>query len=387
MRGIPLLTIRYLAANRLKTAILLVCLTATFFLPLAMRFLINRFETQLLARGESTPLVVGSRGDRFDLVLKSLYFNGDPPRNVSAKELDDLQGEGRGLAIPMHAEYTSRDYPIVGTSLEYFDFRALQPVSGTLPLRLGDTVLGSTVAAKLGLGPNDKILTDQKDLYNIASIYPLRMRVTGVLGESGTPDDEAIFVDVKTAWVIAGIGHGHSDLAEPGKEALLLEKTDEHIVASAAVVEYTEITDDNIDSFHFHSEPEKLPLTAILYIPDSSKSATILKGRFNLSDTLQMLEPSAVVEELMGIVFQVKRFFDGSFALVFATTLLFLVLVVLLSMKLRERERHALFKIGCARGTVFCMQAAEIVLLLACSVALAIGAAYAFAVSLTNLLL
>ena len=53
VRGILLLTSRYLTANKLKTAILLVCLTATFFLPLALKFLIARFEEDLLARGQT----------------------------------------------------------------------------------------------------------------------------------------------------------------------------------------------------------------------------------------------------------------------------------------------------------------------------------------------
>ncbi|MCB1094296.1 MAG: hypothetical protein KDN22_01835 [Verrucomicrobiae bacterium] len=387
MRGILLLTRRYLAANKLKTAILLVCLTATFFLPLALKFLIARFEQDLLARGNATPLVVGVRGDRFDLVLKSLYFNSDSPGEVSAKELDDLQAEGRGLAIPIHADFSARDFPVVGTSLEYFDFRGLGVVQGSLPLRLGDAVLGANVARALQLGPGDSILTDQESLYNIAAIYPLKMHVTGVLGERGTPDDDAIFTDIKTSWIIAGIGHGHTDVAEPGKEALLLDKTDDLVVASAAVVEYNEITDANIASFHFHADRQHLPLTSVIYIPDSPKSATILKGRFKLSKTLQMLEPRVVLEELMGIVFQVKKFFDGSFLLVFATTALFLVLVVLLSLKLRERERQALFRIGCSRGVVFCMQATELLALIVVSALLAGAAAIALAEGLSTLVL
>lgn len=387
MRGIPLLTYRYLAANRLKTTILLVCLSATLFLPLALQFLIARFEEDLLARGEATPLVVGVRGDRFDLVLKSLYFNGDSPGKVSAGDFDELQAEGRGLALPLHAEFSARGYPVVGTSLEYFDFRGLRARSGTLPLRLGDAVLGAGVADALGLGTGDHILTDQESLYNIAAIYPLKMRVTGVLAPGGTPDDEAIFTDVKTSWVIAGIAHGHTDVAEPGKEALLLEKSDELVVASAAVVEYNEITDANIASFHFHAGRDQLPLTSVIFVPDSPKSATILKGRYKLSKTLQMLEPRAVLEELMGIVFQVKKFFDGSFALVFASTVLFLVLVVMLSLKLRERERQALFRLGCSRGAVFRMQAAELLALVVVSALLAGAGALALAEGLSRLVL
>ena len=36
--------------------------------------------------------------------------------------------------------------------------------------------------------------------------------VVGVLPPTNTPDDDGIFVDIKTAWVIQGIGHGHEDV-------------------------------------------------------------------------------------------------------------------------------------------------------------------------------
>ena len=36
--------------------------------------------------------------------------------------------------------------------------------------------------------------------------------MVGILAPTSTPDDEAVFVDIKTAWVISGIGHGHEDV-------------------------------------------------------------------------------------------------------------------------------------------------------------------------------
>ena len=50
------------------------------------------------------------------------------------------------------------------------------------------------------------------------------MKVVGVLSPVATPDDEAVFVDVKTAWVIAGLAHGHDDVTAPGAESGVLEE-------------------------------------------------------------------------------------------------------------------------------------------------------------------
>ena len=65
------------------------------------------------------------------------------------------------------------------------------------------------------------------------------MKVVGVLM---TTDDEAVFVDIKTAWVIAGLAHGHTDVTAPGAESGVLAVEGDKIVANASVLSYTEIT-------------------------------------------------------------------------------------------------------------------------------------------------
>jgi putative ABC transport system permease protein len=368
MRSLLFLTWHYLKANKIKTGILFACLTITFFLPLVLHFLVGYYETDMLRRARATPLILGAKGDRYDLVLKTLYFSGDAPEPISMAELEALRDQHRGLVIPLHLAYSAHGYPVIGTSIEYFEFRQLSLTSGTLPVRLGDCVLGYAVAENLGIGPGGHVLTDQASLYNIGASYPLKMRVTGVLEKSDTPDDGVVFTDTKSDWIIAGIGHGHTDLSADNEsiKAVILGKEGNTVTANAAIVEYTEITDANIDSFHFHADLDALPLTALIVVPDSDKSATLLKGRMSISPTAQLLIPTEVVSELMNVVFKVKRFFDSSFILVALATTLFLVLVLLLSLRLRRAERNTMFRIGCARGTIFWLHFLELgVILLA----------------------
>jgi len=359
-----LLTWRYLNANRIKTVILTVCLTITLFLPFALHQLIDFYEQDMLARADATPLVIGAKGDRYDLVLKTLYFNGDSPESINQADLETVQKDFSGIAIPLHLEFSARKMPVVASGFEYYEFRNLSLAQGTFPQRLGDCVLGARTAAALGLGAGDSILTDQRSLYNLAASYPLKMHIAGVFSETGTADDDGVFTDIRTSWVIAGIGHGHSNLAREENQNYVAQRTDDTITANKAVVEFTEITDANIDSFHLHSAPEKRPLTAILCLPDDDKSGTLLKGRMSVNERLQLLVPSDSVRELLEVVFRVKRFFDGSFLLVLVATILFLFLVILLSLRLRARERRTMFCIGCSRGMIFKMQALELILIL-----------------------
>jgi putative ABC transport system permease protein len=365
---------RYVAYYRLKTAILVAGLTLTILLPLATHLVIRHFDAALKARAIATPLIVGAKGNRFDLALKTLYFSSAAVDAVRWSDYEAVLESGLASAIPIEASYTARGNPIVGTSIEYFDFRKLRASRGTLFTRIGECVIGSHVAAVLRIGPGDALFSDQAALYDISKSYPLKMHVTGVLAHSGTADDFAVFVDVQTAWIIGGISHGHGDVTRIEAPGLIALRDANGVRTTDAIVEYNEVTDDNVASFHMHAAPAERPLTSIIVLPADRKSETILRARYREPErSAQMLEPLHVVDELMERVFEVQRIFNLAFGLVALSTLLFLVLVVLLSQRLRAREMETMRKIGCSRAMTTGLQCAELAIVVGISVVLAAG--------------
>ena len=266
---------------------------------------------------------------------------------------------------------------IVGTSPEYFEFRRLKVAEGQTISLLGDCVVGSNVATKMQLHPGDSILSAPRNAFNLAGDYPLKMKVVGVMAQSHSPDDDAVFTDVRTTWVIDGIGHGHQEL-NPQTDSQLLLKNDTgtgSVTANAAVLPYTEITEDNIDSFHFHGEPASFPLTAILIEPETEKSRTQILGRYSSSlATAQCLKPPEVIEELLSIVFRIEQLAWVCSIAAGVVTCLLLGLVVNLSMRLRESEMQTMFRLGCSRTTIAMLHGSEILLLL-CSASVLAGVA------------
>ncbi len=373
MSRVLLLAWRYVAYNKVKTTILTVCLTLTILLPLTAHLLIEHYGEWLMARARATPLVAGAKGNRFDLVLRALYFGSAELDPIRMAEVRRVRDDGLGTPIPLHLGFTARKHPVVGTSLEYFDFRRLELRQGTLPLRLGQAVLGANVAAELQLATGDHLFSDQRSLYDITKTYPLKMQVVGVLGESGSPDDDAVFVDIKTAWVIEGITHGHQDVIRATDSDVILERQEDNVTTSEGIVEYNEVTASNLASFHTHGDPDELPLSAMIILPADRKSATLLKARYSLSETSCLLVPEDVVAELMGLVFKVKRVFDAGFTLIIISTVLFVLLVILLSQRIRRREMETIYKIGCSRMMAFWLQAAELGFVLLMSLAAAAG--------------
>ena len=371
---------RYLVFNKLRSATIVACVTLIAVVPLALQLLLDESEQQLLSRASSTPLLVGARGSALDLVMNSLYFDDEIPELVSMASSRRVLDSGLATPIPIHARFRARDLPIVGTSIEYFDLRGLSVRDGRSLAILGECVLGATAAERLSLAPGDTIVSSPESLFDLAGVYPLRMKVVGVLERNHSPDDLAVFVDVKTAWVIEGLGHGHDDLREATDPTLVLERQDDSVAVSAKLPTYNEITAENLHSFHFHGDPATYPLTAVIAVANDRKSGTILRGRYVAAgETEQIVVPAEVVDGLLQSIFRVKNIMDAVVVLVAAATVLAIVLVFALSLRLRQSEFDTIFKLGSGRLTVVRLMAAEILIIglvsaVLCAVLLWLGA-------------
>jgi putative ABC transport system permease protein len=195
------------------------------------------------------------------------------------------------------------------------------------------------------------------------------MRVAGVLAPTHGADDLAIFVDLKTTWVIQGLVHGHQDLTAVTDPTLVMERSAGAVTATAKLAQYTEITPDNIDSFHFHGSPADYPITAILALPNDEKSGALLRGRYvgagEAGESQQIVVPGEVIEGLLANIFRIKSVLDAVILVVGMATVLALILVLALSLRLRQGEIRTIFKLGCSRATIARLLSAEIAIILA----------------------
>ena len=364
---------RYVSFNWARAMTLVACVTLIAVLPLSLELLLEESERQLLERAETTPLVVGAKGSELDLVMNSLYFGDTVPELISMAKLEQVRATGLAVPIPMYVRFKARGAPIVGTSLDYFDLRGLQIAQGRKFALLGEAVIGAAVATELGLEPGDDLLSSPETLFDLAGVYPLKMRIVGVLAPSNSADDLAVFVEVKTAWVVQGLVHGHQDLAEVTDPTLVMDRSDGKVTATAKVAQYTQITPENIDSFHFHGDPADYPITAVIALPYDRKAGAILRGRYVAagadSDVLsgQITVPSDVVAELLANIFRIKSVLDAVILVVGLATALALVLVFALSLRLRQREIQTMFKLGCSRMMTARLLGAEILIILVAS--------------------
>jgi putative ABC transport system permease protein len=152
-----------------------------------------------------------------------------------------------------------------------------------------------------------------------------------------------------------------------------MSRDQDRIVANASLVQYNEITPENADSFHFHGDLSDYPLSAVLVVPNDTKSGVILQGRLeNAEADTQIVRPREIIEALLETVFTIQQFVVAAVALVGAATVAVAVLVILLSLRLRRRERLTLFKIGGSQSVIAGVMAAEIMAVIIASSLLAL---------------
>ncbi len=158
--------------------------------------------------------------------------------------------------------------------------------------------------------------------------------------------------------MIAGIGHGHDGVFAPDADT-----TD--IVANAAIVEFNRITEENIDSFHFHGDPNTYPVTGVIVVPDDARAGTILRGRYlDGTNPLQIVVPSDVVGRLVERIFRIKALLDAVTIIVGVAAVAAIGLALFLSYRLRAREMQTAFKIGARRSMVLRLLLSETLVLL-----------------------
>ena len=187
------------------------------------------------------------------------------------------------------------------------------------------------------------------------------MNVQGILAPSGTPDDESVFVDLKTAWIMEGLAHGHEDLQQEGLSGSVLEREEDNIIANASVAEYNRVTETNMQSFHFHGDPGDFPITAVLVFPGNQRAATLLEGRYlGEEENVHLVDPVEVMEELLGTIIKIQNYMITGIVIIGLSTLATTIHVFMLSLRLRKKEIETMHKIGGARRRIRAILVSEI---------------------------
>jgi putative ABC transport system permease protein len=356
-----------------RTGLLAAFLGVALAVPLAARVIIAEHERGLRARAEATPVVIGARTSRFDLAFNALSFRAMPGEGVRYGVFEKLIGREGVRVVPLHARHAARGVPIVGTDADYAALRGLVAREGRWPGVLGEAALGARAARVLGVGVGGVVVSDPVAVYDVTAPPAIELTVVGVLDETGTADDGAVFLSLQTAWLLDGLVHGHVEASGVTDPSQLVARGAGHVALSGGVAELERVTEENLDRFHAHGGRGSMPLTALIAVPESDKARTMLMAEVNAGREAQAIEPGAVVDEVMGVVLRVRGVLDAVALVLGACGVVSAGLVLGLAWRIRAEEIRTLREIGCSRAGLAGIVGAELVVIVAGAVGLGAG--------------
>jgi putative ABC transport system permease protein len=373
MTGLVRLAALYLWRHAGRSALIVAILAVLAAIPMVGARLAGLAAEEMTARAATTPLIYGPAGGALELTLDALFFTGAPDPGLTMADYESLASQELGTVIPVLRTHAAHDAPIVGVDVEYLEMRELVIAEGRPMVLMGEAVAGAAVARRLGLTPGAEVQSDARGAFDIAGSAPVRLQITGVLAPTGMADDEAILTTLRSAWLVAGLAHGHEDLAE-ADEAVVLSRDEEVVVANARLREAIRVTDTNRGTFHFHGAPEGRPLGALLVFPHDARAAALLRGRVeDAGDARQLIRPTEVVGMLLDDIFRVRALFELATGVLGTAGIAALAGMVALTLRFRRPEFELARRIGADRGAVVALVSLELAILLAAGLVLAAG--------------
>ena len=337
--------LKYLRYYWFRHGLLILALVLLVALPIGVQLIMNWSQEEFLKRAEASSVLIGARGQEADLVLNSLYFIPKEIQSLPYAALDEIDAYQSGYGIPLATGFSSNSFPIVGTNIDYFNYREIELAQGHYFSFIGDCVVGSRVAYDLDLQVGDTLSSSPANYFDFAGTYPLKMIITGILENKNSPDDQALFVDIKTHWVLMGIGHGHQDLDEVSDPTVFI--SEEESIANAKLRMNAQVDETNREEFHFHGDMGGFPMTSVLFVPNSLKDEIIFQGKLEEEKKdLDIIVPRQMVSQLLTRIFKIGNLLKSTIYIISIVCILLFALFVQFILQSRKGEFQTLYELG-----------------------------------------
>jgi len=148
-------------------------------------------------------LVVGAKGSAIQLILTGIFHLDVPTGNIPLKSAQELAKNPLiRRVIPLSIADSFRGFWIIGTNPDYIDLYHGELATGHVWNDRMQAVLGSTVAARTGLGLGSRFVGS----HGLAEGGPVHgdsvYSVVGILKPTGTVLDRLVLVNTESVWYV-----------------------------------------------------------------------------------------------------------------------------------------------------------------------------------------
>ena len=328
-------------------------------------------------------LIVGARGDSLQLVLNTVFHMrrpiGNIPHSYYREFVDGRYQLTTEVAVPVAMGDNYQGYRVIGTTpdmfnrLQYRDGQYYTFAEGQnfFEENYYDAVVGSVVARRTGLKVGDTFRpTHGLSAADDTGYEHNAFRVVGVLDHTGTPVDQALYVNIEGFY----LEHAHEEAPltlQPRRAAAAVENA---AAAETAPDENDRGNRDPSDQRHGdHAHHHQGP------IPDEEKEVTAIlvatsMGRAGDAMAMRRIIESEGVAQAVAPAEEIAALFEGLIGPIQMILLAFAALVVVVagigilvsiynSMSDRRREIAIMRALGASRRTVMLVILLESILL------------------------
>lgn len=196
----------------LNTLLSIILLTASVAIITLLILLQEQFEKKFNDNIEGIDLVLGAQGSPLQLILSSVYQVDAPTGNIDYAEAKTWMNNPMvKTAIPLAFGDNYRGYRIVGTTPDYLTKFGAKIKSGKVFKKNFEVVVGSSIAANMGIKVGDKFFGSHGDAEEGEVHDSHAYIVTGIISPTGKVVDNLILSNIQSVWAMHD--HGHEEAA------------------------------------------------------------------------------------------------------------------------------------------------------------------------------
>ena len=315
------LLLKSMRSRLIPTSLVTISLMASMVLLLSIERIQQGAEEGFNQSISGVDAIIGPRSSSIELVLYTVFHLGRPTNNITTKTVNDVKLRGDiSWLVPIALGDSHKGFRVVATEPNYFEhikYANGQPLvfsKGVAFAELSETVLGSDVAEKLSYRVGSKIQITHGSVESIGSKHDdFSFVVTGILNKTGTPIDQAIFLDLK-GYELLHLGW------KSGKKIF------------------------NLDDINLSSLPEDalIPKTVTAAFIGLKSKLTLFNFSKNIreypKEAISAVIPGIALSELWSIVGLVDKGFQLLSWIIIAISLIAMVTLIIASLDNRKQE-------------------------------------------------
>ena len=315
------LLLKSMRSRIIPTSLVTISLTASMVLLLSIERIQQGAEEGFNQSISGVDAIIGPRSSSIELVLYTVFHLGRPTNNITTKTVNDVKIRGDiSWLVPIALGDSHKGFRVVATEPNYFEhikYANGQPLvfsKGVAFAELSEAVLGSDVAEKLSYTVGSKIQITHGSVESIGSKHDdFSFVVTGILNKTGTPIDQAIFLDLK-GYELLHLGW------KSGKKIF------------------------NLDDINLSSLPEDalIPKTVTAAFIGLKSKLTLFNFSKNIreypKEAISAVIPGIALSELWSIVGLVDKGFQLLSWIIIAISLIAMVTLIIASLDNRKQE-------------------------------------------------